>query len=134
MFELHPRLAADTAPIAELALSSLRLMEDAEIPWLILVPRRLNITELHHLPAADRVELGDEMTRAAQALETLFHPDKINIGALGNLVPQLHIHVVARFRRDRAWPGPVWGAGLPQAYEPAAREARCRLIATVIGA
>lgn len=129
MFELDPRLARDTAPVAELPLSSLRLMADADVPWLILVPRREGVTELHRLDRADRILLSDETARAASVLESLFHPDKINIGALGNQVAQLHVHVVARFRHDRAWPGPIWGQGTPRPYAEGERDELCRRIA-----
>jgi len=127
-FTLHPRLAADGAVVADWGLSRVLLLEDARFPWLALVPRRVGAVEVHGLAAADRMVLMDEIARAAAALETVTLEtgapcDKINIGALGNLVPQLHVHVVARRRDDAAWPGPVWGAGQAVPYEPAARAA-----------
>ena len=117
MFALHPRLAADTIEVSRLPLCELRLMNDARFPWLILVPMREGITEIHALDAADRLQLMDEIVRCSQALESLCKPDKINVGALGNLVPQLHVHVVARRIGDAAWPGPVWGSGAAVGYE-----------------
>lgn len=120
MFRLHPRLDQDTAPIADLALCRLRLMNDARYPWLILVPAKPDLRELHDLAASDRSLLMDEICQASQALERLFQPDKINVGALGNLVPQLHIHVIARRSGDPAWPGPVWGHGEASPYTPEA--------------
>lgn len=117
MFTLHPRLAADTVEVLHLPLCTLRLMNDARFPWLILVPMREGITEIHGLDAADRIRLMDGIVRCSQALESLCKPDKINVGALGNLVPQLHVHVVARRIGDAAWPGPVWGSGAAMAYE-----------------
>lgn len=119
MFILHPRLAADTVAVAALPLCEVRLMNDSRFPWLILVPRRADVREVHALDGADQAALIAESSRAALLLERLFAPDKINLGALGNLVPQLHWHVVARFRADAAWPGPIWGSGTPQPYTEA---------------
>lgn len=134
MFHLHPRLAADTAPVVDLDLCTVRLMEDAELPWLVLVPRLPDARELHHLSLPQRQQALEEVTRASLVLERLFAPDKLNIGALGNVVAQLHIHVVARWQGDRAWPGPIWGAGNARAYDPAVRAARCRDIAAALAA
>lgn len=106
-FELHPQLAADTIPVAEWSLSSVRLLDDARFPWIVLVPRRPGAREIHRLAAADRDELLREIVRASEALDEVARPDKLNVGALGNLVPQLHVHVVARRLGDAAWPGPV---------------------------
>lgn len=86
-------------------------MKDRRFPWLILVPEREGVREIHELAAADRAALIEEVARASSALARLFRPDKMNVGALGNVVPQLHVHVVARFASDPAWPGPVWGSG-----------------------
>jgi diadenosine tetraphosphate (Ap4A) HIT family hydrolase len=121
-FELHPRLAADTVFVADWSLSRVLLMNDARYPWLILVPRRDNLVELHDLSAADRAVLIEEIARASGALKSLSGAAKINVGALGNLVPQLHIHVVARKPGDAAWPGPVWGQGVAVPYEPRPRD------------
>ncbi len=116
MFELHERLESDTELLAEWSLSSVLLMRDAAYPWLILVPARPRLRHLHDLSAADRQTAMNEIARASEALQTLYRPDKINVAALGNVVDQLHIHVIARFRSDPAWPGPVWGAQPPTAY------------------
>lgn len=118
MADLDPRLAADTEAIAQWPLSRVLLMKDAAYPWLILVPDRPNLVELFDLDPADRARLSEEIARAAQTLKRLTGADKINVGALGNVVAQLHIHVVARFRSDPAWPGPVWGKAPPLAYPP----------------
>lgn len=123
-FALHERLAADTITLADWPLCRVLLMNDASYPWLVLVPRRAALTELHHLAGDDRSALFDEIERASLALESMFGPDKINVGALGNMVPQLHIHVIARFRSDPAWPGPVWGKQPPVPYEPGALQER----------
>ena len=128
-FLLHRRLAEDTALAFELPLCSVLLMNDATVPWLILVPRRLGVREIHELERADRMILMEELAFASKVSCALYSPDKLNIGALGNIVDQLHIHVVSRFRADRAWPGPVWGANGARAYDGeglAAEAARVR--------
>jgi diadenosine tetraphosphate (Ap4A) HIT family hydrolase len=118
MFTLNPQLAADTVPVADWALSRLLLMNDARFPWLILVPRRAGLSELFDLKHAERMVLSEELNRASLGLKTMFKAKKINVGALGNMVPQLHIHVVARTEADAAWPGVVWGSGKAIAYDP----------------
>lgn len=115
-FTLHPTLARDTVQVARLRLCRVLLMKDRRFPWLILVPERESVREIHELAQADRVELVEEIARAGEVLARLFRPDKLNVGALGNVVPQLHVHVVARFAHDAAWPGPVWGSGPAEAY------------------
>ncbi|HXH03618.1 MAG TPA: HIT family protein [Candidatus Competibacteraceae bacterium] len=122
-FTLHPRLAQDSLPVADLPLCQVRLMNDARFPWLLLVPRRDGLRELHQLDAGERVRLIEEIALVSRVLELVYRPDKLNIGALGNLVPQLHVHVVARFQSDAAWPGPVWGSGAAHPY-PAERLAQ----------
>lgn len=116
MFILHQRLKEDTIEITRLKLSRVLLMRDSSFPWLILVPERENIREIHELSMEDRAVLIEEISLASQVIERLYMPDKINVGALGNLVPQLHIHVIGRFRTDRGWPGPVWGTGPAEPY------------------
>ncbi len=111
MFSLHLTLASDTRQIADLPLSRVLLMKDKGFPWLILVPRRDGVKEIHELTPDDRTLLIEEVSLASILLTKLFNPVKINVGALGNIVPQLHVHVIARFENDRAWPGPVWGSG-----------------------
>jgi diadenosine tetraphosphate (Ap4A) HIT family hydrolase len=115
-FALHPTLARDTVEVARLPLCRVLLMNDRRFPWLILVPEREALREIHDLPPADRSTLIEEIAQAGQVLARLFQPDKLNTGALGNVVPQLHVHVVARFTADAAWPGPVWGSGAAIAY------------------
>lgn len=122
-FELQARLAADTLPVTDWALSRVRLMNDARFPWLILVPRRAGLTELHDLSHAEGLVLMDELRRASAGLKAVTGAAKINVGALGNLVPQLHIHVVARNPGDASWPGPVWGAGAAEPYAMGAADA-----------
>ena len=127
-FTLHPTLARDTVEIARLTLCRVLLMRDKRFPWLILVPDREAAREIHELPSEDRARLIEEIALAGAALERLFRPEKLNVGALGNIVPQLHIHVVARFKEDAAWPGPVWGSGAAIPYgEEELEEIRERL-------
>lgn len=115
-FDLDARLAADTVTLGDWPLSRVLLMRNRLFPWLILVPRRAGAMEIHRLSPADQVLLTRETSAAARVLERLFQPDKINTGALGNVVSQLHMHIIARRRDDPAWPGPVWGRGLTAAY------------------
>jgi diadenosine tetraphosphate (Ap4A) HIT family hydrolase len=117
-FTLHERLAADTVPVGDFMLCRVLLMRNRLFPWLILVPRRMGAVEIHRLAPADQVQLTHETSAAAQGLEQIFAPHKINIGALGNVVSQLHIHVIARRLDDPAWPGPVWGSGHAADYAP----------------
>lgn len=128
-FVLDAKLAADTAPVVDWALSRVLLMNDARFPWLILVPRRTGLIEFHDLASADRIVLAEEVARASSGLKALTGAAKINVGALGNLVPQLHIHVVARNPGDAVWPGPVWRHGAPRPYEPGARQALLETLA-----
>lgn len=108
-FELHPQLAKDTTVIGHFPLSVALLHKDRAVPWIILVPKRAQLKELHHLPMQDQQQFLLESQAVSQALEALFQPEKLNLGSLGNMVPQLHIHHIARFQDDEAWPGPVWG-------------------------
>jgi diadenosine tetraphosphate (Ap4A) HIT family hydrolase len=122
-FDLHPQLAADTIPVGDLALSSVLLMDDARFPWFILVPRRPGASEMTDLSDDDAAALMSEIRLATRVMLDLAKPDKVNIGALGNMGPQLHVHVVGRFRSDPAWPGPVWGHGSRNPYPPHAAAA-----------
>ena len=123
-FDLDPRLGADTLALGDLGLSSVRLMNDARYPWLILVPRRPGLVEILDLSAADRGELMEEIASCSSALKRIAAPDKLNFGAIGNRVPQLHVHIVARFVGDAAWPDPVWGRGAAVPYSAEAGSAR----------
>jgi len=119
-FQLDHRLADETHRVARWALSSVLLMDDANYPWLILVPERPGLRDYHDLAPADLAALCDEMVRASRCLQALFKPDKINIAALGNRVPQFHVHVIARFVGDAAWPRPVWDVVPLRRYTPEA--------------
>ena len=116
-FTLHPMLAADTFEVARLALCRVLLMNDATYPWLILVPQRDGLRDLHDLPAGDHAGVMAEIARVSNVLQKIHSPHKINVAALGNVVEQLHIHVIARFEDDPAWPAPVWGMTAPVPYD-----------------
>jgi diadenosine tetraphosphate (Ap4A) HIT family hydrolase len=124
-FSLAPRLSADSAFLLDWPLCQVRLMDDARFPWLILVPRRPGLEEWTQLGAEDLTLLACEIAKAGTALNQMFRPTKLNVGALGNIVRQMHVHVVARFADDAAWPGPVWGYGERRSYEDAKREGLC---------
>lgn len=109
MFELHERLVADTHLVTDWPLCRILLLNNSNYPWLVLVPRRKAITEIHELDQADRAILVEELAEATHRLQNLTKATKMNVAALGNVVPQLHIHVIARFLEDAAWPRPVWG-------------------------
>ncbi|MYZ49024.1 HIT domain-containing protein [Propylenella binzhouense] len=128
-FHIDPQLERDTCPVADLPLSAVRLMLDANYPWLVLVPRRAGRVEIHDLPRHDRIALIDEIDLAGEALRSLARVDKLNVAALGNQVRQLHVHVVARQAGDRAWPKPVWGAAPARPYPAGEAEALASRIA-----
>lgn len=133
-FELHPQLANDTQPVAHLPLCDVLLMDNANHPWLILVPRVANAVELIDLDEAQQAELMREIARASRALQSVFKPHKLNVAALGNLVPQLHVHVIARFQDDIAWPRPVWGSADAKPYSPEALIDRTQRLGDALGA
>ena len=122
VWSLDPKLAQDTVPIGDLALARVLLANDANYPWLILVPRRPGLIELIELEENAQVQLLREVAAAARALKSITECDKLNIAALGNQVAQLHVHVIARRHSDAAWPKPVWGAAPPAAYNPTVRD------------
>ena len=119
MFELDPRIERDSILITELELCQVRLQNDARYPWLVLVPKVANKTEVHELTHEQQILLTKESSAAAAALKALTGCDKINVANLGNVVAQLHWHVVARFEQDDAWPGPIWGVGQSVPYTAA---------------
>ncbi len=115
-FALDPQLARDTFPVGDLPLCRVLLMNDASYPWLILVPRRPGVSEIIDLDDTAQAQLTAEIAQVSRALKAITACDKLNVAAIGNLVAQLHVHVVARNRGDAAWPKPVWGAAAAAAY------------------
>lgn len=128
-FALHPRLTADTFVLGDFPLCRVLLMNDAHYPWFILVPRRPHMREIYELHEADQQALMAESVQLSRALMAAFAGDKLNIAALGNAVPQLHVHHIVRHTRDAAWPAPVWGRHAPRPYDDAARRVRAAALA-----
>jgi len=118
MIKLHPQLEKDCIPLGDFTLCSLLLINDANYPWFILLPNRENVIELHHLTISDQQQFLAESMHFSHCLEAVFQPDKLNIAALGNIVPQLHIHHIARLQTDACWPSPVWGRIAATPYTP----------------
>ncbi|HWZ38049.1 MAG TPA: HIT family protein [Bradyrhizobium sp.] len=118
-WSLHPQLKQDTIDIGDLPLSKVLVIKDANYPWLMLVPRRPEKVEIIDLDEVEQAQLMAEVSRAAKALKEITKCDKLNIAALGNVVPQLHVHVIARRSSDAAWPRPVWGVVPPLAHDAA---------------
>ncbi len=108
-FQLHPRLQQDCITIGHFELCRLLMMNDSQYPWFILVPEKADMSEIYQLTKPDRELLTEESSYLAENLAELYHADKMNIAAIGNMVPQLHIHHIVRYQTDRAWPAPVWG-------------------------
>ena len=125
-FELHPQLAADTFVVGDLPLCRVLLMNDARFPWVILVPRRKDISEIYDLSMQDQQLLWQESALVAEKLMKLTEADKMNIAALGNVVPQLHLHHVARFKTDPVWPKPIWGQGAAEPYRESEKQQMLR--------
>jgi diadenosine tetraphosphate (Ap4A) HIT family hydrolase len=115
-FLLHPRLAQDCLELGRLDLCRALLMNDRRYPWVVLVPERAGVTEIYQLEAVDQQRLLEESSMLARGLANAFRPDKLNIAAIGNLVPQLHLHHVVRYATDAVWPAPVWGLGAAKPY------------------
>ncbi len=117
-WSLNRQLEQDTINLGDLPLSRVLLIKDANYPWLLLVPRRAGVSEIIDLNEVEQGQLMTEINRVARALNDIVKPDKLNIAALGNLVPQLHVHIVARRKDDAAWPRPVWGVVPPIPHDP----------------
>lgn len=133
-FELDPRLEADTLPLADLPLCRALLMNDVRYPWVVLVPRVASVSEVFELSQEEQAQLWQEATQLGAAMKEAFQGDKLNIATLGNVVSQLHIHLVVRFTDDASWPAPVWGNGAPKPYELAQQgERREQLLAQIEG-
>jgi diadenosine tetraphosphate (Ap4A) HIT family hydrolase len=121
-WSLHPQLEQDTEAVGDLPLSRLLVSNDASYPWLLLVPRRPGAREIIDLDEKDQSQLMTEIAATSRALKEMTACHKLNVAAIGNVVPQLHVHIVARRHDDPAWPKPVWGTAPARAYDPADRE------------
>ncbi|TDR51147.1 diadenosine tetraphosphate (Ap4A) HIT family hydrolase [Halomonas ventosae] len=133
-FEPDARLVNDSYPVTELPLCQLRLMDDARFPWLVLIPRRLEVSEVFQLDAPNQQQLWREASAVGRAMLEALGGDKLNIASLGNVVAQLHVHVIVRRREDAAWPAPVWGHGQAEAYDlDRLADLRARILAEVEG-
>jgi diadenosine tetraphosphate (Ap4A) HIT family hydrolase len=129
-FILHSKLAADTLKVLTLEASQLLLMNDARYPWLILVPQVSDMRDLHNLSALQYQAVTQEIVQVSEVLESVTQAHKMNVGALGNMVPQLHIHIIARQTNDAVWPAPVWGVGEAQPYSQDAAKTLVQQIAS----
>ena len=129
-FILHSKLAADTFEVLSLEVSQLLLMNDARYPWLILVPQVSGMRDLHNLSTKQYQAVTQEIVQVSEVVESLAQAHKMNVGALGNMVPQLHIHIIARQTNDAAWPAPVWGVGEAQPYSEDAAKTLIQKIAS----
>ena len=119
VWSLHQQLTQDTIDIGDLPLCRVLVIKDANYPWLLLVPRREGAVEIIDLDEVEQAQLTTEVSRVARALKEVTKCDKLNIAALGNVVPQLHVHIIARRKNDAAWPRPVWGVVPPLAHDAA---------------
>lgn len=128
MFELHPQLASDTVPVGQFQLSLVLLCKDANYPWIILVPKRTGMREIYHLSDEDQMQLIRESSHLCEVMTSIYAPTKMNVASIGNMVPQLHVHHVARFDSDPAWPKAIWGAVSPAVYESSLLEKRLRCL------
>lgn len=127
-FKLDPRLESDSSFIDDLDLCHIRLSNNAAFPWILLVPKRKNVVEIVDLSEQDQLLLLQEINKTSKMMQSLFRPSKLNIANLGNIVPQLHIHMIARYTHDKAWPGPVWNSGITDSYQISEQEQRIKAI------
>jgi len=128
LFNLDPLLAKDSDLIMRLSLCEVRLMKNAAFPWILLIPQQDNCSEILDLNEKDRQQLFQEILLASEVMQQCFKPTKLNIANLGNQVPQLHVHVIARYNTDAAWPNPVWGSGMHEDYEADKKAERIQMI------
>ncbi len=131
-FSLHPQLEKDTIFIGKLNLSNILLMNDSRYPWIILVPRIENAVDITDLTTENRLELIEEINQVATAIKQHYQPDRLNIAMLGNIVPQLHCHIIARFKTDFAWAKPVWGIGDANPYTTIEKEKTIKLLRKIL--
>jgi diadenosine tetraphosphate (Ap4A) HIT family hydrolase len=132
-FALHPQLAADCFVVGDIKLCRLLMINDAQYPWFLLVPRRAGIREIYELDTADQIQLQQESVYLGRRLMPLFGGNKLNVAALGNVVPQLHVHHIVRKTDDAAWPAPVWGRAPAKPYALHAQAERIALVRAALG-
>lgn len=132
-FALHTQLSADTFVLGDWPLCRVLRMNDALYPWVILVPRVADVREIIDLAEGQQQQLMAEIARASRALKILLSPDKLNVAALGNAVPQLHVHIIARYKTDPAWPRPIWGVKPSEAFAQGAADAECARLRQAFG-
>ncbi|MCY4058803.1 MAG: HIT family protein [Gammaproteobacteria bacterium] len=132
-YSLHEKLSADCESLGDLDLCTVLLMRDHRFPWVILVPRIEGLRDFHDLPRNRAMVLFDEIERVSRILVDEFKAEKINVAALGNQVPQLHVHVIGRYLNDAAWPGPVWNAGVVQDVDQAVVGERALVLCRALG-
>jgi diadenosine tetraphosphate (Ap4A) HIT family hydrolase len=132
MFTLHPVLAADTCYLGDFPLSTLLMSRDANYPWFILVPRQADIQEIYQLDGGHRGQLLQESCVLSEILQRVFKADKLNVAALGNMVPQLHLHHIVRYRDDAAWPAPIWGVVAAAEYDENTLKYRLDLVLSAL--
>lgn len=131
-FELHPRLAEDTISLGHTGLCDIRLMNNSTWPWLLLVPMREGVREIYQLTELDQIRLLRDSSALGKGMMELFGGHKLNVAALGNMVPQLHVHHIVRYEGDVGWPGPVWGVQPPVPYSPVAIKRRIEVLGELI--
>lgn len=131
-FTLDPRLEKDSFPVLDLPLCAVRVMNEVGVTWLLLIPRVPDLREIVDLSPGSQHQLMDEIALVSKALQTLSECDKLNVAALGNSVPQLHVHIIARFEDDPAWPGPIWGKVSEGGYEQVERDTLVSLLKTTL--
>ena len=132
-FTVHPQLAKDSAVVGDLQLSRVLLMNNTRFPWLLLVPRLPGIREFIDLPDREQAVMWSEILAVSRVVTALYKPDKLNTCAIGNMVPQLHVHIIARYQADEAWPKPVFGFAPPVPYAPEALQSEIARIAAGLG-
>lgn len=131
-YELHPRLAEDTVSLGHTGLCDIRLMNNATWPWILLVPMREGIREIYQLTEQDQIRLLRDSSALGKGMMELFGGYKLNVAALGNMVPQLHVHHIVRYEGDAGWPGPVWGVQQTEPYSPGALNRRIEILGELI--
>lgn len=125
---IDPRLTSSSLHVIDLNLCQVRLNHNAAFPWILLIPQRESVTEIIDLSPSDQLQLMEEISLSSHVMKALFKPTKLNVASLGNVVPQLHLHVIARYENDKAWPHPVWNSGVNMEYGEQEKNVRIDLL------